>query len=213
MDDERIGGVSTTLPDQPGRRRRIWQVVGLGFAVVALIVAVFMLHVQASGRAGSVASPSLVHMESAGIQFDYPAGWRVISDGFSVHYGAVAAVVGTGDWKLPCWTITPTNGVSGGQCGAETWDIPAGSVVVYISVSYGSPGLPLLSQTPPADATNIGDGIVATDTDASTSSNWVLYLPKGLYVGVDARFAAPGIDTMRAQVRSLAMSLRPVPTA
>jgi len=201
------------LSDRPARRVRISLIIApglaLGFVVLALIAAIFILPSRAPGGVGSDASPGLGHIESAGISFDYPAQSRVISDGFNFHYGAVSAVVGTGDWKLPCWTIAPTNGVSGVQCGSETWDVPAGSIVVYISASYGGHGPEQLRETPPADAIPIGDGIVATDGEAAASSTWVLYLPNGLYVAVDARFASPGIDAMRAQVRSIVLTIRP----
>ena len=93
------------------------------------------------------------------------------------------------------------------------WNVPTGSIVVVISAGYGGPLPPQMQPTPSVDAISIGSGVVATDTESATSSLWSLYMPDGLRVGVDARFAAPGIDAMRAQVHALVVSIRPIPAS
>lgn len=63
----------------------------------------------------STPTPLLVHYSAGVLGFDYPAEWRLIQATFDEHYVIYGPVLGTGDWKVPCKTIAPTFGGSGGM--------------------------------------------------------------------------------------------------
>jgi hypothetical protein len=148
--------------------------------------------------------PALTTYQGAGLAFDYPSDWSVLSSGVVEHYDLFGPVVGTGGWQLPC---------DSAGCGPVTWSIPTDGVVVEFSTS----ALPQAEQSPPPDTQLTIGGLPFAETDSPTATIWTLYVP-GTTVGsvtyapqvwqIEARFGANASAATRSEVLDLVRSIR-----
>jgi hypothetical protein len=157
-----------------------WVPVGLA-AVLALVLVVGLVAWPRAGgslpgNAGESpsAGPSLPgtpgHFDDGQESFDYPTDWPTIAAGFSsggVEY--VLAVLGDGTWREGC--VYGENSIS---CGADTFDVPPGGILVKVYRWYGGPMVPCRGDTQ-ANAT-FGDLAVRKTVDG-TATTWEIRVP------------------------------------
>ncbi len=168
----------------------------------------------ASSSISSPAPPGTAHfsglMSASTISFDYPDDWRIIEQNTIMrHYQVIPVVLGTGDWAPDCQPAVPTDGVvSGITCGpTDVFTVGPGQIVVEI-YQWNRLG-DTASATAPPGAIQLPSGLWATVTDTATSSTWQIYnLGVDPPTTIEARFADPGAEQLRAAVRSLVQSLR-----
>lgn len=150
----------------------------------------------------------------AGLWFDYPATWRVLSPSMDYHhYSSIGPVLGTGDWQIPCVTWVPSPAAAPGSltdCGLPDWTVPPGTVVVQFG--GGGPGC-CAEPIPLPHRITLLDGIVATVDETSTTSLWELGFPPrpnedSWTWSVEARYGAGDSTVARAQVRAMIESMR-----
>ena len=190
-----------------------------GAVVVAVVAAAILISLPRSGVSGpgssgslSTHTPDLSHYSADDISFDYPADWRIIEQGINTrHYQWIPVVLGTGEWMLNCQPVQPSGDiVSGITCGRDIFTVAAGEVVVEMYTWWGPPGL---IATPPPTAVVLPTGWWATVSDTADASIWQIYVPGWPQpLTVEARFADPGVEGMRAAVKSLVEGLAVSPT-
>jgi hypothetical protein len=141
------------------------------------------------------------HYENSDFSFDYPADWPVIAHDVSsggVMY--VLAVMGHGSWREGCTTSGDTM-----TCGADTFDVAPGGILVKIYRWWGGP-LVLCSDETHANAT-LGTLAVKQTTDGSTVS-WEIRVPGNEFgqnnnIFIEAHASNPAhLDQARAIVAS-----------
>jgi hypothetical protein len=221
--------LAETLPHRArSRPRSVWVVGAFAatalaavatFAVIALLIdqqigtASPTPNASAQFQTGSPASESeLKHFADDTIAFDYPSDWRVIEMGIEArHYQWILVVVGTGDWTLNCHAIPPTSVIAGGiTCGADSFTVPPGGVVVEMSTWWGPATFEL--PTPPPTARELPGGLMATVVEGPTTSTWQLYIPGWMQpLTIEARFTEPGAELRRAEVEAMVESLIVLP--
>ena len=222
LPDDFPRGMAAGLPDRRVRRRRpTLAFVASATALVALVALVALINAQNRPGQGpgvtaltSSAPPleqsvGLVHFSNDSFSLDYPANWHVIAEDLNArHYEWIPLVVGTGDWMIPCETIAPTLDTLGGfHCGRDVYTVPPGGVVVTLTTWQG-PGRPFGPSAPPS-AFQLESGLMVTVVDTPMTSIWQVYVPGWLTpLTVEARFADPGGEEARAQVKRLVENLR-----
>jgi hypothetical protein len=182
--------------------------------VIGLLVGCSSAPPSRSQLAGASASESavpsvdeLTRYTNRVFSFDYPAAWPVITESIGEvrHYEWIPIVLGTGEWELNCDRIPPSGDSLGGvSCGADIFTVDPGEVVVEVHLWM----TPFGEETPPPNAVMLPAGLPAVVTDTSRTSLWRIYLagyPQPLVV--DARFAGPDGERLRAQVRRLVESI------
>jgi hypothetical protein len=168
---------------------------------------------ETPNASSSRGSGALVTFSNEVFSLEYPAAWHVIARDLTArHYEWIPLVVGTGDWDIPCETVAPTLGTLGGvHCYPDAYSVPAGGVVVTITTSQG-PGIPPPYVSAPPGAIQLRDGLFATVVETSSTSVWQVYVPDWMHpLTIEAHFADPGAEELRADVRRLVESLRLVP--
>lgn len=217
--------VADLLPD---RRARRLSLAALTAAAVVVVLTIGVAAVLSSLGRSSISSPPLSSASSTGstpslsadlahyandtFSFDYPATWRVIEEGINArHYQWIPVVIGSGDWQLNCQAIPPSGESLGGvTCEADIFTVDPGQVVVEFYTWHG-PSVP--DQTPPSTAVELPNGLQATVDDGPTTSTWQIYIPGWMHpLTLEARFADPGVEDIRANVRRLVESLIVLPT-
>lgn len=148
--------------------------------------------------------PALTTYQGAGLAFEYPSDWSVLSSGVVEHYDLFGPVVGTGGWQLPC---------DSAGCGPATWSLPSDGVVVEFSTSASPHG----EETPPPDALLTTGGLAFVETDSEASTVWSLYI-RERHEGsvtyapqvwqIEARFGANVSAITRSEVLDLVRSVR-----
>jgi len=212
------------FPDRRARQRfalpAVAAIVVLAVAVaVAVVVSSFVRSPVSTGppssafstSAGSPSSGQLTQYTSDTLTFDYPSGWRIIEEGINArHYQWIPVIIGTGDWQLNCQAIPPSGDSLGGvTCGQDIFTIGPGQVVVEFYTWQGPFGQ---AQTPPPTAFELPNGLAATLEDGTGSSIWKIYVPGWLGpLVVEARFADPGGEAIRADVRRIVESVVVLP--
>jgi hypothetical protein len=112
------------------------------------------------------------HFENGQWAFDYSTDWPVLAGGFdSGMVEHVIAVLGQGTWREGC--VYAENGVS---CGADTFDVAPGGILVKVYLWYGGPAVPCRGDTG-GNATLV-DQAVRQRADASGSTTtWEIRMP------------------------------------
>lgn len=110
------------------------------------------------------------HFDNGEFSFDYPADWPVLAD--DVESGGVMyilAVMGQGTWREGC--VRSGNSMT---CGADTFDVAAGGILVKVYRWWGSPFVPCSGDVQ-ANAT-FGGLAVRQRTSGSVTS-WEIRVP------------------------------------
>ncbi|MGH2401374.1 MAG: hypothetical protein ACRDE6_01570 [Candidatus Limnocylindria bacterium] len=210
------------------RPSRGLSLAALAAGAVAVVLAAAAIGMLSSVGRSSISSPpppnassthanpslpaGLATYASESFSFEYPGTWRFIEESINArHYQWIPVVIGTGDWQLNCRAIPPTGDSLGGvTCGADAFSVGPGQVVVEFYTWQG-PLVP--NQKPPPAAIELPNGLRATVDDGPTTSTWQIYIPGWMQpLTLEARFADPGVEDIRADVRRLVESLIVFPT-
>lgn len=115
------------------------------------------------------------HFDDGRFSFDYPTDWPVIAADQSIDLMVVhlVAVLGIGSWHENC-----TGGTTWQECGFDTFDVPAGGVLVKVYWRAGGPP-PICWGNVEANAT-LGPNAVQKTTEGSTTS-WEVHTPGGQF--------------------------------
>jgi hypothetical protein len=168
------------------RTRRFGTHLPLGLVAALAIVVIAASALVAWPRqtpGGPTASPSAVatlpgtpgHYIDAGLSFDYPPDWPVISGTDNGAEGVmyVLAVVGNGSWSESCQSGSQGSS-SWMNCGADIVTVPSGGIVVKVYRWYGGPAVPCRGDTQ-ANAT-FGPNAVRETVNGDVTS-WEIRAP------------------------------------
>jgi hypothetical protein len=140
-----------------------------------------------------------IHFDGTPISFDYPASWRVISDGEFTGWTTAVAVVGTGNW---------TNGCVEAQCASPRPSVGPGEIVADFWYDDYGPARSIYD-LPPSSAHLLASGLPAVIASDDQSTRAAIYLPGHVPIMVDVSFGPLTPEADRAAIDRLLASIAP----
>jgi hypothetical protein len=218
--DELIGSIMDGVRRTPQERPRTLASVRSAF--VAIVAAVFLI------AGGLIALPRLTSFggfggsavltyHADGLQFDYPASWRLTPSTKSFGLTTrIVAFVGTGEGAAPC---DPPSIDGSRLCSIFTPSLAPDQIVLEIAVDDTTPWQPTEWLNPPDTAWNIVVGglpattgrsvVVAHKVGADVVTCWVLTSAQdeNRHYVLTAAMRGPNIAPLKAQMDALLASV------